>query len=295
MPSLTAQLAAELLAGACDAVGLDATGARSLRLGENALYHLPAASAVVRIARTMAYWSDATNEVDVSRWLAERSFPAATVLDIEQPIEVAGHPVTFWHFIEGRDGGREDLGALGAILKRLHSLPRPTSFELPNEDILGRVESRVFAAPVSDDDKRFLRTLLHDLRGRLDNLSFPLAPTPTHGDAHSENIIIREGEAVLIDFERFAWGQPEWDLAMTATEYTSAGWWSAAEYRAFVDAYGFDVMSWTDGFEVLRRVHELKMTTWLMQNVNESPEIAAEYELRMTTIRDGVSAPWRPF
>ena len=66
-----------------------------MRLGENALFHLPAASAVVRIARTMAYWPDAVNEINVSRWLAEMAFPAAGALDLPQPIEVADHPVTF--------------------------------------------------------------------------------------------------------------------------------------------------------------------------------------------------------
>jgi thiamine kinase-like enzyme len=40
-----------------------------------------------------------------------------------------------------------------------------------------------------------------------------------------------DGSVVLIDFERSAWGQPEWDLAMTATEHVTAGWWTGAEYR----------------------------------------------------------------
>lgn len=293
--SLTARLAAELMTEACAVAGLDSTGARAMRLGENALFHLPRASAVVRIARTMEYWPDAVNEVNVSHWLAANALPAAVVLGLVQPIEVVGHPVTFWRFIEGRDGGPQDLGMLGDVLRRLHALPRPTSFKLPSEDVLGRVGSRVEAAPVPDGDKVFLRSLLADLKNELGRLVFPLAPAPTHGDAHSENIMIRDGEAVLIDFERFAWGQPEWDLSMTATEYVSAGWWTADQYRQFADAYGYDVMAWTEGFDVLRRVHELKMTTWLMQNVNESPEIADEYQVRMRTIRDGVSAPWRAF
>ncbi|WP_285690994.1 aminoglycoside phosphotransferase family protein [Actinoplanes sp. NBRC 103695] len=259
------------------------------------MFQLPASAVVVRIARAMAYWSDAVNEVNVARWLGDRSFPGAEVLDVLQPIEVGGHPVTFWRFIDGRDGGRDDIGALGAVLRRLHSLPRPTSFNLPSEDILGRVDSRVSNAAVSDEDKRFLRRLVNDLTSRLEGLVFPLAPAPTHGDAHVKNIMIRDSEAVMIDFERFAWGQPEWDLAMTATEYASAGWWSPEEYRTFVDAYGYDVMSWEEGFDVLRRVHELKMTTWLMQNVNESPQISEEFQVRMRTIRGGASETWRAF
>jgi thiamine kinase-like enzyme len=91
--------------------------------------------------------------------------------------------------------------------------------------------------------------------------------------------MMSEGRPVLIDFERFAWGQPEWDLAMTATEYLTAKWWTEREYSEFVEAYGYNVTSW-EGFDVLRAVHELKMTTWLMQNVAESPEIAEEYRGR---------------
>lgn len=294
-PPFTARLAAQVLAEACRTAEMDTTGARLMRLGENALYYLPVESAVMRIARTMEYWSDAVNEVNVACWLAQKGFPAAEVLDIAQPIEISGHPVTFWRYIDGRDGDRRDIGTLGTMLRRLHDLPKPTTFSLPDEDILGRVESRIEAAKIPSVDKDFLATLLRNLRFELGLLNFPLAPAPTHGDAHSENIMIRGGAPILIDFERFSWGQPEWDLAMTATEYETAGWWTAGEYDSFVDAYGFDVRSWTDGYDILRRVHELKMTTWLMQNIDESSEIAEEYQVRMRTIRDGIKCAWRPF
>lgn len=287
--------AAQVLAAACAAVGLDAEHAVPLRFGENALFHLPHAGIVVRIARTMDYWPDAANEVNVARWLREIGFPAAEVADLPQPIEVDERPVTFWRYIPGRDGDRNDLVTLGWVLRRLHALPRPTSFDLPAEDILGRIASRVAAATVPPSDKEFLLGHLHELGREVQGLQFPLAAAPTHGDAHSENLRINGDTAVLLDFERFAWGQPEWDLAMTATEFVTAGWWTESEYRAFADAYGYDVMSWTEGFDVLRRVHELKMTTWLMQNVDESPEVAAEYQVRMRTIREGVAAVWRPF
>ena len=106
--------------------------------------------------------------------------------------------------------------------------------------------------------------------------------------------MICDGVPILIDFERFAFGQPEWDLAMTATEYASAGWWSDSEYRNFTAAYGYDVMAW-DGFPILQAVHEVKMTTWLMQNVAESEAVAEEYQVRMKSIRMGRPSLWRAF
>lgn len=293
----SAATAESVLATACEIAGLDVRGARPLRLGENALFYLPAESAVVRIARTMDYWRDVVKEVAVARWLENYQFPAAEVCEIPQPIQVADHPVTFWRFINGRRGGRNDIVHLGALLRRLHGLPRPTMFDLPEEDILGRVRGRIDAASVSSADKDFLLSRLGELAAEIPSLRYPLAPAPTHGDAHVQNLMFDSTQAMLIDFERFAWGQPEWDLAMTATEYQTAGWWTETEYCQFAEAYGYDVTAWADGFPVLRAVHEIKMTTWLMQNVHESPAIAEEYAKRMRTIRGEAAGAgnWRPF
>ena len=276
-------------------MGLEGGSARLLRLGENALFHLPAQAVVVRIARTMDYWRDATKEVSVSRWLASSQFPAARVHHVAQPIEVSGHPVTFWQFINGRNGSLADVAHLGRLLHRLHNMPRPMEFDLPDEDILGRVRSRIDSAPVSTSDKDFLLRRFNELSAEVSGLRYPLALAPTHGDAHVQNLILCDSQPVLIDFERFAWGHPEWDISMTATEYQTAGWWTDAEYESFSEAYGYDVTSWTEGFPVLRAVHEIKMTTWLMQNVNESSDIAREYETRMQTIRGEATPRWTPF
>jgi aminoglycoside phosphotransferase (APT) family kinase protein len=293
----SAVTAESVLLTACEIARLDARGARLLRLGENALFHLPVESAVVRIARTMDYWRDVKKEVAVARWLASYQFPAAEACEIPQPIQVADHPVTFWRFINGRRGDRNDIVYLGELLRRLHRLSRPTMFNLPEEDILGRVPGRIDAASVSSADKDFLLSRLGELAAEIPRLRYPLTLAPTHGDAHVQNLMFRDAQAVLIDFERFAWGQPEWDLSMTATEYQTAGWWTETEYGQFTEAYGYDVTTWAEGFPVLRAVHEIKMTTWLMQNVDESPAIAKEYKKRMRTIRGEAagSGNWRPF
>lgn len=294
--SFGAATAEAVLNAACKAANFDSSDARLIRLGENALFHLPAESVVVRIARTMDYWDDALNEVSVSRWLADVRFPAARVSEVAQPISVSDHPVTFWQYIDGREGDREDIALLGGLLRRLHQLSRPTSFDLPNENILGRVRKRIEGATVSTKDKDFLLNRFEELAIEVSQLDYPLAPAPTHGDAHTGNLMIHGDQFSLIDFERFAWGQPEWDLSMTATEYQTAGWWTDAEYASFAEAYGYDIMSWEKGFPTLLAVHEIKMTTWLMQNIDESPDIAREYENRMRRIRrENTAAPWRPF
>ena len=117
---------------ACEAAGLNAGGARLIRLGGNALFHLPGPDVVVRVARSVAYWEDAGREVAVARWLAGQGLPAVRAYaGVAQPAEVAGRPVTFWEFIAGRDGDRGDVAVLAGLLSRLHRLPRPDGFTLP--------------------------------------------------------------------------------------------------------------------------------------------------------------------
>jgi aminoglycoside phosphotransferase (APT) family kinase protein len=285
----------DVLSSACTQVGIDPAGAELLRLGENAIYHLSSAPVVVRIARGPRFRDDASKEVAVAKWLAVAGVPAARVWPIDQPLEVAGHPVTFWHYIAGRRGGPGDVRILGRLLRQVHELPAPDDFRLPAQDPLQRVRPRIEAAQVTETERSFLLEVFDELLAAIDGLEFPLPEAVNHGDAHVQNLMITGGRAELIDLEGFCWGHPEWDLAMTATEYATAGFWTSEQYGHFVDSYGFDVTTWS-GFDVLRRAREISMTTWLMQNVDEAPEIRAEFDKRMATIRTGrPTVPWRAF
>ncbi|MET7461090.1 aminoglycoside phosphotransferase family protein [Nonomuraea sp. NPDC005501] len=280
---------------ACQVTGLRSDGARLIRLGENALYVLPTERVVVRIARSLDVLADAHKEVAVSAWLNEAGLPAARTTAHEQPLVVRDKPVTLWHFIEDC-GTPADLNDLAAVLRMLHQMPVPAELALPEFKILGRVSERISATDVlSDDERRFLLTRYEELQVAYATLNFPLASCAVHGDAHSDNLIkAADGTVVLIDFERFAFGPPETDLAVTAIEHT-LGWGSRAAYEQFAELYGFDVMAW-EGYSVLSDINELKMTTWLMQNVDEDETIAQEFRNRLFCLQNP-EAPrrWRPF
>jgi len=208
---------------------------------------------------------------------------------------VRNKPVTFWQLI--KDSGKTASPAnLARTLRKLHHLSVPAVLDLPAWDMFGRVGARIDAATeIPPDVTCFLRERLSRLTIEYDNLSYSLAPCAIHGDAHDGNLIMTpSGDTVMIDLERFAFGPPEADLTVTATEYL-VGWHSAAEYHEFSRIYGFDVMSWP-GFDVMRRVNELKMTSWLMQNVAEDEAIAAEFQNRLASLHDD-DAPrhWEPF
>lgn len=280
---------------ACAQIGVPSDGASLIRLGENALFLLPQDKIVVRIARNYDVLADATKEVAVAAWLRDIGIPAAEPTDHAQPIVVLGHPVTFWRLVDD-SGARPPLTDLAAILRQLHHAAVPPDLRLPQFRIFDRVADRIAGAPtLTHSERDFLTSRLAELQHDYLAMKFTLPPGAVHGDAHQSNLIQQpDGTILLIDFERFAFGPPESDLAVTATEYL-IGWHTDADYATFCDTYGFDVTQW-DGFPVIRAINELKMTTWLMQNVGESEQIAAEFRTRLASLHsDGAPRNWQPF
>ncbi|MCQ9133061.1 phosphotransferase enzyme family protein [Streptomyces hilarionis] len=288
--------AARVLRAACQRAGLDDRGAELIRFGENALFRLASAPVVVRIARGKEWVSTARKEVAVARWLAAEGFLAARVVEeVKQPLLIDGHPVTFWHLIVEGDR-KATYGELGAVLRDLHSLTVPVGLDLPSFDPFGKQELRIDRAAIPEDDRAFLRKRWRELRDKYAELQYESPKGPVHGDAHVQNLMVDDqGRVVLIDFEAFCFDHPEWDLMVTAVEHHSLGWQTDAQYGDFVAAYGRDLYDW-HGYETLRGLQEFGMTTWLMQNVRENEETAAEYRRRIAGLRDDQGPrDWRPW
>ncbi|WP_326651968.1 phosphotransferase enzyme family protein [Streptomyces anthocyanicus] len=292
----TSAMATRALVAACVAAGLNDRGAELIRLGENALFRLAEAPVIVRVARGREWLATAQKEVSVARWLAAEGVSAARIVeDLEQPLLIHDHPVTFWHRIV--EGSRKpDYGELGAVLRDLHSLTVPVGLQLPRFDPFGKQELRIDRAQIPEDDRSFLRKRWRELQDRYAELRFDTPRGPAHGDAHVQNLMVDDrGQVVLIDFEAFCFDHPEWDLMVTAVEHHSLGWQSDEQYADFVSAYGRDLYDWP-GYETLRGLQEFGMTTWLMQNIREDERTAAEYRRRIAALRDD-AAPrdWRPW
>ena len=269
---------------ACAQAGLSCDGAELLRLGENAIYQLAADPVVVRIARSADRLPRVRRELCVARWLATSNVPAVRVIDeIDQPLLVHDRPVTFWHTVTGGNPvpNHVDLARLLAAFHRAPDCP----CDLMNFDPLGPSHSRLAGADsVTPDDRDFLQARCDELNEELQHLEFALPRGPIHGDAHTRNLLTDHGQVVLIDFESAAVGPREWDLMPTAIGVERYGR-SERQYREFADTYGFDVRTWS-GYPVLREVRELTMTTWIMQNIGESPAVAAEFALRVGSLRE---------
>jgi Ser/Thr protein kinase RdoA (MazF antagonist) len=291
---LSAASAARSLALACREAGLSADGAELVRLGENAIYLLPAHGVAVRIARSAAHLAKVEKELRVARWLAEQGFPAVRVAEEinGQPMHVDGRVVTFWQAIQP-NATEPRIVDLAVLLRRFHSLPEPP-IELPVFDPFAAVPDRLRNAAVDTEDLHFLDSLHGDLREEYKKLEFAAPPGLIHGDAHRANVLICDGTPVLLDFEVVAIGPREWDLVPTALAVDRFQL-DEPDYQSFVAAYGRDVREWA-GYPVLRAVRELTMTTWLMQNVHEGAAVAAEFVLRVASLREGdLGRAWHAF
>jgi aminoglycoside phosphotransferase (APT) family kinase protein len=268
---------------ACARAGISSDGADLLRLGENAIYQL-AAPVVVRIARSADRLPRVEKELCVARWLTRAGVPSVRVYEeINQPMLVDGRPVTFWHMVTGGDPVPTHID-LARLLAAFHAA-RDCPCELPDFEPLRTSKGRLAGVDgVAPDDRDFLRARCAELEQQFWHLRFALPRGPIHGDAHTRNLLTDRGQVVLLDYESSAVGPREWDLLPTAIGVERYGR-PEAQYREFADAYGFDVRGW-EGYPVLREIRELTMTTWIMQNIGESAAVAAEFALRVTSLRE---------
>lgn len=288
MPNLTAEFSSSaahpVLRKACERAGLDSDGAELLRIGENAIFQLARVPVVVRIGRSADRLPRVQREVCIARWLAAANVPTVRVCDdMDQPLMIDSHPVSFWHAVTGGRPAPTHLD-LARLLAAYHAAA-DCPCDLAAFEPLRISSSRLAKAQgVDAKDLDFLHHRIADLTKQFEYLDFAQPVGPIHGDAHTKNLLTDHGQVVLIDFEAAAIGPREWDLLPTSIAVQRYGL-PEQRYQEFAATYGFDVRTW-DGYPVLREIREVTMTTWIMQNVLESKAIADEFALRVACLRE---------
>lgn len=285
-----------LLQEACAATGLSADGARLLRLGSNAVYRL-AAPVVARIARPDANPETARRTVAVARWLQSAGYPAVRAIDVDQPIIIDSHAVTFWEAVSDDGSEYAAIAEVAEVIAQLHRLTAPESLHLPALEPFENAADRIALSEwLSPDDRDYMNHELVELHNQYARLDFALTPGVIHGDANIGNVLHDEhGKPVVIDLDGFATGPREWDLIQTALFYDHYGWHTRDEYETFARIYGYDIMQWP-GYNVLANVREFIQVTWMIQKATESEKTAAEARKRLDALRSGASRKdWLPF
>ncbi|RPF21485.1 phosphotransferase family protein [Myceligenerans xiligouense] len=270
---------------------VDDDGARPLRHGSNALYLLPRANLVARVGRpgTAAI---ARREAQVATWLADQGMRVNTPAPgIDQPVLVAGRPVTWWLPLPRHR--HATTAELATVLHQLHKLPVPAALHLPVLDPLAHVANRIGDAtgiPSAD------RSWLLDHAAALRREAAGVLPTHTavvHGDAWQGNVVVPDDdEPVLLDFEHVALGHPDWDLVPIAVDHTDFARLSNADYDAFVRAHGGHDVTRTPWFRTMADIQELRWTAFVARKAATSQHAATEATHRIACLRGEVPKPW---
>ena len=277
-----------VLRAACAQAGLPSAGAELIRAGENTLYRLPG-HVVARVTRA-GQLHVARKETQVSGWLRDTGVPVVEALaQIDQPIAIDGHAVTFWRELPAHTRGTIDQ--IADMLRRIHRLP--VTIELPSLAPFVRLDQRIAETTlITDNDKTWLRHHLQLLQDRYAEQPPGLPHCAVHGDASGGNVVNTATGPVLLDLERFAYGPPEWDLVSIAVEHVTFGTLSAAGWRRFCHRYGTDVTDWT-GYALLRDIRELRKVTFAIQMADQQPHLRDQTLYRIACIQGEIGPrPW---
>ncbi|MEU8184765.1 aminoglycoside phosphotransferase family protein [Micromonospora sp. NPDC049044] len=268
--------------------------AQLLRLTNNAVFALPDAGLVVRIARTHQLRNRVTKVVQLARWFAEIDAPTIRLADdVEQPIEVGGLVASVWQFVPPHPPA-PNVEDLGKVLREFHDLGRPP-FPLPVWDPVGDARRRLADADrLSKPDRDFLVDWCDRLEPEVATLVDGGTLTLIHGDAHAGNLLRESsGRAVLCDFDATCIGPWQVDLAAVAVGEARFG--GSGTHGALATAYGFDVTA-DPSWPLLRDARELKMIAAAVPLLTTGPSVAGEFTNRLRSVRhNDPTARWTPF
>jgi aminoglycoside phosphotransferase (APT) family kinase protein len=262
--------------------------ARLLRLHSNAIFVLPSAGLLVRIATNPAALTGVRAAVAVTRWLAARGFPCVVPADIDdQPLVERDRAVSIWRYVPTVPDPPATGSDLGRLLRVLHAEPLPPHPPGQLDDPFDSVANAIEEAPeaMSDIDRSWLSDRIAELRELWPTIEFPHPLGLIHGDAHPNNLMrMSSGGIILGDWDHVAVGPREWDLLQIHYTRRRFGRPSEKDIEGFTTAYGWDIRGWP-GLDTLIAVREL---TGLSPYIRTAPtKTPARQELahRLGTLR----------
>jgi len=283
----------------CAARGLSPVDARLIHRYSNAVYLLPAESAVARIAGGSLERAQTAHTV--TAWLVEQGVPATAPLADAPPVAVdASSVVSFWTYYPQPDYALPPTSVhLAYILRRLHAvdqLPVPLEAWQPLTSLSAALRDPAAAANLSDEDHSWLLGYVEAVKARVLALDSPLGQGIIHGDAWTGNLLwdtaAGPDATVLGDWDWVAYGPREVDLVPTwhaAIRYGRGMPWA----RDFAEVYGYDLATW-DGFPTLLAMRDLVQLTGPLRRAADRPEFASALRQRLDGIRSGdTGAVWR--
>ncbi len=276
---------------ACSRTGLDGSDAVPLHQHAATLYLFETERVVVRLNSDVDDRRRARTAVELTRWLTQQGFPSVAPTDVEQPLDLDDHSVTFWRYYPQNDRPKPTADHLGAMLRQLHALPTPPVELTPYQPLKDFGESVAASASLLAGDRAWLLARRTELLGEYEQLDFPLGNGWIHGDAYPGNTLWDGDRALLGDWDEVGTGP--WELDLVNTHQGARFGRPQAERDAFTAAYGYDVTAWS-GFPVLREMRDLHTLGSYVRLADAGNERAAiELGFRIDTLKRGdADAPW---
>ncbi|GIJ40052.1 aminoglycoside phosphotransferase [Micromonospora andamanensis] len=268
--------------------------ARLLQLTNNAVFALPQAKLVIRIARTHALHDRVAKVTDLARWFTAIDAPTIQLAAVAQePMVVGSLLASVWTYVPPTPPA-PTVEDLGAVLREFHSLPAPP-IALPEWDPIGDARRRLADAEgLSQDEYDFLSRWCDRLEPQVTALMGQVSPRLVHGDAHVGNLL-REpsGRVVMCDFDATCLGPWQVDLAAVAVGEVRFG--GVGNHARLAAAYGFDVVT-DPWWPLLHEARELKMIAAATPLMASSSAIRAEFRWRVRSVQSNDhDARWTPF
>jgi hypothetical protein len=298
------------LAAVCRRAGIDPAGAGLVRYTMNAVYVLPAAGVVVRMAIGPQAEARVRRVVRIAAAFAGLGLPTVrTASGVTGPVHADGWWASVWDLLPQPSGYRFAPVALAGPLKAIHGVDT-LPVELPRWDPIAKARDRIARVETLPERamgelRRWasvvvgvpLDEILSRLRYRADELAvaveavtWTLPWSVIHGDAHAGNLLFdRAGAVVICDLDSVAVGPPEWDLVPAAHGAVRFGE-SPTRHRALAAAYGLDVTA-CPAWDALRQIRKLQLMTSVIADLSGRPDVADElgHRLRTGLANDDVS------
>ncbi|WP_406109047.1 phosphotransferase family protein [Micromonospora globbae] len=279
---------------AADAVGVHPGDARSLGLTNNAVFALPSAGMVIRIARSHRLTNRVYKVVELGRWFEQVDAPTIRLApNVTQPVRAGTLLASIWSYIPPV-APAPTVEELGPVLREFHSLG-PLPERLPAWDPVGDARSRLAdAEELSDSDRQFLLDWCDRLEAPVAALQQRAGSGIIHGDAHVSNLLRNAaGRVVLCDFDATCLGPWQVDLVAVAVGEVRFG--QRGAHATLAEAYGYDVTTDPD-WPLLRDARELKMIAAAVPRLRSSAGVRAEFAARLHSVRENHQhARWKPF
>jgi hypothetical protein len=273
---------------------IDDGDARLLRLTNNAVFALPAAGLVVRITRTRALHARVYKNATLGAWFADVDAPTIRLADgIDQPVAARELLATVWAWVPPTPP-HPDASDLGVALRGFHGLGLPP-FALPSWDPIGDARTRITDAEGLDPpDRDYLLAWCDRLQPRLEAFASAADTGLVHGDAHAGNLVRGpDGRVLLCDFDATCAGP--WQVDLVPAPANEARFGPTGGHGKLAAAYGYDITE-DPAWPLLQEARELKMIAAGAPILASAPGVAAEFRLRLDSVRDGDSSVrWTAF